>query len=86
MCLENEINAFRQVRMDSRDATSIILKKCEFELTPIRTALLAEQVPPAIADRLLRKRRNQAVRKVLQRMMFAESRREAAQSTKKPVE
>ena len=83
-CLDKEINAFRQTPMDSRDATSIILKKCEFELTPIRTALLAEQVPPKIADRLLRKRRNQAVRKVLQLMMFAESQREAA-AIKKPV-
>ncbi len=86
VCLDNEINAFRQVRLDSRHATNIILKKCEFELTPIRTALLAEQVPTKIADRLLRRRRNQAVRKVLQSMMFAESRREAAQATKKPVE
>lgn len=83
-CLDKEINVFQQVRMDSRGAANIILKKCEFELTPIRTALLAEQVPPRIADRLLRKRRNRAVRTVLQLMMFAESQREAA-AIKKPV-
>jgi hypothetical protein len=84
VCLDKEISALRQIPMDSRDATNIILKKCESELTPIRTALLAEQVPPKIADRLLRKRRNQALRKVFQLMMFAESQREAA-ATKKPV-
>ncbi len=85
VCLDKEINAFRLIPMDSRDATNIILKKCESELTPIRTALLAERVPPKIADRLLRKRRNQALRKVFQLMMFAESQREAPATIKKPV-
>ena len=85
VCLDKEINAFRQIPMDSRDATNIILKKCESKLMPIRMALLAEQVPPKIADRLLRKRRNQALRKVFQLMMFAESQREAAAAIKKPV-
>ena len=85
VCLSNEIKSLQHARLDSRDATNVILKKCESELTPIRDALLAEQVPPKIADRFLFRKRNQAVRKLLQLMMFAESQREAAQSIKQPV-
>ncbi len=74
-CLGVEVSQFQKTQLDSRDATSLILKKCELKLLPIRDAFLAEKVEVAAIDHFLMRKRHQAVRKVLQAMMFAESQR-----------
>lgn len=76
-CLERHITTFNIKGIDSRDASNWILKQCENKLNPIRTALLDQKVPLAIANRYLIKKRHQAARKVLKYMMFAKSQQEA---------
>ena len=74
-CLGGEVSQMHDTQLDSRDATSLILKKCESKLIPIRAIFLSENVEVAAIDRFLMRKRHQAVRKVLQAMMFAESQR-----------
>jgi hypothetical protein len=72
-CLDRQIRTFDHPDFDSRNASNWILKQCENQLDPIRSALLEEHVPLAIANRYLLRKRHQAARQVLQAMMFAES-------------
>ncbi len=74
-CLGGEISQMRNTQLDSRDATSLILKKCENKLIPIKETFLSENVEVATVNRFLMRKRHQAVRKVLQAMMFAQSQR-----------
>jgi hypothetical protein len=73
-CLGRQIAAFESKKFDSRNASNWILKQCEDQLNPIRSALLDEKVPIEIADRYLLRKRHQAAREVIKQMMFAESR------------
>ena len=72
-CLSDQLATFRINNADSRDATNLLLKKCEAQLVPVRDTLIATNVAPAIADRYLLRKRHQAARKVLQLVMYAES-------------
>ena len=68
-CISQKIDAFRKVELDSRAITDEIMKQCDSELNPIKDAFAAENVPPPITDRYIRRKRTQATRKVLQTMM-----------------
>ncbi|MGH8559905.1 MAG: hypothetical protein ACRESZ_21130 [Methylococcales bacterium] len=72
-CLGRQVAAFDHKDFDSRHASNRVLTQCESELDPIRNALLAEKVPIEIANRYLLGKRHQAVRGILNEMMFVES-------------
>lgn len=72
-CLSHEIEEFRYTGQDSRAETDRMLKDCEPELMPIRKAFDAEHVLPQISDRYLRRKRNQAARRLVQIIMAAEA-------------
>lgn len=77
-CLNKQVLAFNAPGTDSRDATNWVMKQCEAELGPMHAALAEEKVPAPVIERYQRRKRNQAVRKVLQAMMYAESMKASA--------
>ncbi len=78
-CITAEMKKKNYAKMDSRVATDQILKKCEKDLSHIRTVLNKEKVPDPTTDRYLKKTRTQTARKVLQELMYAEAARKAGQ-------
>ena len=78
-CIADEMQKKNYAKMDSRVATDQILKKCEKDLSHIRTVLNKEKVPETTTDRYLKQTRTQTARKVLQELMFAEAARKAGQ-------
>ncbi len=78
-CITAEMQKKNYAKMDSRVATDQILKKCEKDLSHIRTVLNKEKVPDPTTDRYLKKTRTQTARKVLQELMYAEAARKAGQ-------
>ncbi len=74
-CITQKIGAFRKAELDSRAVTDEIMKQCDSQLNPIKDAFAAENVPPSIADRYIRRKRTQTTRKVLQTMMTYEAMR-----------
>ncbi|MEQ1559395.1 MAG: hypothetical protein ABL933_10730 [Methyloglobulus sp.] len=78
-CVNEKMQKPDFLKMDSRNATDVIIKECEPVLTHIREVYLAEKVPGTIADRHLRQLRVQITRKVLQSLMFEQAARNAGQ-------
>ena len=76
-CVSDEMQKPEYQTLESKNATSKIIKQCEPNLAKMREMYLAEKVPGVVADRHLKKMRIQTIRNVLQNMMFAEAARKA---------
>ncbi len=77
-CVTDEMQKKGYAKIDSRNATDAIIKRCENELTNMRTAYLKEGVPEKVADRYLRKMRVQITRRLLKEMIVQEAARTSA--------
>lgn len=78
-CVAEEMPKAAYRSIESRTATSQIIKQCEPSLGKMREMYLAEKVPGVIADRHLKQMRLQTIRSTLQEMMYAEAARKAGQ-------
>ena len=77
-CVTEEMRKQGYVKVDSRNATQTIIKRCESVLAGMRQVYLDAGVPKIIADRHMKKMRIDVTRKVLKELMFAEAARAAA--------
>lgn len=75
-CVNQQMMKFSGIDMDSRAATDMILKACEPILADIRERFLEQEVPEAIADRYLKRKRTRMARNVLFEMMRLSAMRE----------
>lgn len=66
-------------KLESRNATDVIIKTCEPTLAGIRKIYTDANVPGVIADRHLKKLRIQVTRNLLQELMYAEAAKKAGQ-------
>lgn len=78
-CAGEEMQKPTYQKLDSRQATDLLMKQCEPILAQIREVYTAENVPGIVADRHLRQIRIQTTRSVLQGLMFAEAARKSGQ-------
>lgn len=78
-CVTSEMQKADYVKIDTRNATEIIIKKCENILGNIRKVYLDEEVPGVIADRHLKQIRIQTTRGLLQQLMYQEAARKSGQ-------
>lgn len=78
-CVSTEMQKADYKKIDTRNATEAIIKKCENILGDIRKVYLDEKVPGVIADRHLKQIRTQTTRGVLQQMMYLEAARKSGQ-------
>lgn len=67
-------------KMESRNATDVIIKQCEPTLSEMRQVYIDAAVPGVIADRHLKKLRIQVTRNLLQELMYLEAARKAGQT------
>jgi hypothetical protein len=67
------------LKIESRSATDAIIKQCENVLSQMRQVYTDAEVPDVIADRHLKKMRNDVTRRVLKQLMFVEASRAAGQ-------
>ena len=66
-------------KLESRNATDVVIKDCEPVLADIRKVYTDAEVPGVVADRQLKKLRIQVTRNVLQEFMYAEAAKKAGQ-------
>jgi hypothetical protein len=78
-CVSTEMQKADYTKIDTRNATDVIMKKCENILGAIRKVYLDAEVPGVIADRHLKQIRTQTTRGVLQQMMYLEAARKSSQ-------
>jgi hypothetical protein len=78
-CVSAEMQKADYTKIDSRNATEVIIKKCENILGDIRKVYVDEEVPEVIADRHLRQIRTQTTRALLQQLMYMEAARKSGQ-------
>jgi hypothetical protein len=78
-CVTTDMQKADYVKIDTRNATETIIKKCEPILGDIRKVYLDAEVPGVIADRHLKQIRTQTTRGVLQQMMYLEAARKSGQ-------
>lgn len=64
-------------KLESRNATDVVIRECEPVLADMRKVYTDVQVPAVIADRHLKKLRIQVTRKVLQEFMYTEAAKRA---------
>ncbi len=81
-CLTEQIKQYVNVDMHVRQSTGRILKACDPEFNPIRDAFKAENIPRKVTERYINTKRSRSTPNILRVLMFAQSRREAAQSAK----
>lgn len=67
-------------KMESRNATDVIVKQCEPTLAEMRKVYTDADVPGVIADRHLRKLRIQTTRNLLQELMYIEAAKKSGQT------
>ncbi|WP_031432213.1 hypothetical protein [Methylomarinum vadi] len=77
-CVIEEMQKEGYAKIDSRNATGAIIKRCEAVLSGMRQVYLDAGVPEIIADRHMKKMRIDTTRRVLKQLMFAEAARVAA--------
>lgn len=82
VCLTEQIKQYVNVDMHVRQSTGRILKACEPEFNPIRDAFKAEDIPSQVTERYINTKRSRSTPNILRVLMFAQSRREEAQSAK----
>lgn len=78
-CVTDEIKQTDYTKVDTRNSTEAIIKKCEPILGDIRKVYVDAKVPEVIADRHLKQIRTQTTRGVLQQMMYLEAARKSGQ-------
>lgn len=76
-CVSDVMRKPEYAKLESRNATEVIIKDCEPVLSEMRTVYVDSKVPEVVADRHLKKLRIQMTRNVLQEMMYAEAARKA---------
>ncbi len=76
-CVTEEMRKQGYAKIDTRNATNAIIKRCEAVLSGMRQVYLDAGVPKIIADRHLKKMRIDVSRRVLKELMFAEAARAA---------
>lgn len=81
-CLTEQIKQYVNVDMHVRQSTGRILKACDPEFNPIRDAFKAENIPRKVTERYINTKRSRSTPNILRVLMFAQSKREAAQSAK----
>lgn len=74
-CIAKEMQKQDYAKIDSRNATDIIIKSCESDLSKIRQVYLDVDVPEVVADRHLQKMRVQMTRRLLKEMIVLEASR-----------
>ena len=67
-------------KMESRNATDVIIKQCEPTLAEMRKVYTDAEVPGVVADRHLRKLRIQTTRNLLQELMYIEAAKKSGQT------
>lgn len=77
-CAADEMHKPENVKLEIRNATDVIIKRCEPALSETRKVYIDAQVPHIVADRQLKKLRIQVTRNVLQELMYSEAAKKAA--------
>lgn len=72
-CVVDAMKKPEHAKMESRNATDVIIRACEPTLAEIRKVYTDADVPGVIADRHLKKLRIQVTRNLLQELMYAEA-------------
>ncbi len=76
-CVSAEMQKQGYAKIESRNATSAIIKQCEKVLSAMRKVYTDAKVPGIIADRHLKKMRIQMTRRLLKELMYQEAARAA---------
>ncbi|MGZ4959510.1 MAG: hypothetical protein ACXV7J_09670 [Methylomonas sp.] len=76
-CVSEAMRKPEYAKLESRNATEVIIKECEPVLSDMRKVYVDSKVPDVVADRHLKKLRIQMTRNVLQEMMYAEAAKRA---------
>lgn len=76
-CVMDAMGKPDYAKLESRNATDVVIRECEPVLADMRKVYTDVQVPAVIADRHLKKLRIQVTRKVLQEFMYAEAAKRA---------
>jgi hypothetical protein len=76
-CVMDTMRKPDYAKLESRNATDVVIRECEPVLADMRKVYTDVQVPAVIADRHLKKLRIQVTRKVLQEFMYAEAAKKA---------
>ncbi len=76
-CVMDAMGKPDYAKLESRNATDVVIRECEPVLADMRKVYTDVQVPAVIADRHLKKLRIQVTRKVLQEFMYAEAAKKA---------
>lgn len=84
-CLNQQLMKNIVSEVDPRAVTDAILKACEEQLSPIRTAFEAEKVPPEMIARHLQQQRSRAAQSVVREVMGAQAVRHSQQETGTPA-
>lgn len=75
-CVADEMQKIGYSKIESRSATEAITKQCEKVLSNMRQVYLSVKMSEKVADRHLRKMRNEMTRRLLKQLMFAKASRE----------
>lgn len=83
VCLNQQLVKNITSQADPRGVSDAILKACEEQLNPIRTAFAAEKVPSEMIDRYLRQQRSRAAQSIVREVMGAQAVRQSQPGTGK---
>ncbi|KAF3981964.1 MAG: hypothetical protein HFP78_04335 [Methylococcales symbiont of Hymedesmia sp. n. MRB-2018] len=72
-CVTDKMRLTAKGNVDVKGATASIIKQCEEVLAQMRQRYLDNDVPAVIADRHLKKMRNDITRRVVKQLMFAKA-------------
>ena len=76
-CVVDAMQKPEHAKLESRNATDVIIRLCEPTLADMRKVYTDAEVPGVIADRHLKKLRIQVTRNLLQELMYAEAAKKA---------
>lgn len=78
-CVVDAMRKPDYAKLESRNATDVVIRECEPVLAEMRKVYVDSKVPDVVADRHLKKLRIQVTRNVLQELMYAEAAKKAGQ-------
>ena len=78
-CVVDAMRKPENAKLESRNATDVVIRACEPVLAELRKVFTDAEVPGVIADRQLKKMRIQVTRNVLQELMYNEAAKKAGQ-------
>jgi len=76
-CVIDSMRKPEYAKLESRNATDVVIRECEPVLADMRKVYTDSDVPGVVADRHLKKLRIQVTRNVLQELMYAEAAKKA---------